>query len=153
HAVAGRGLPIGALTSQYLGNFYLDVLDQGLKRTGLAGRYLRYMDDALVFGTRDELDAVRAHTVRLLDEQLGLELKHGGEWNRVEQGVPFLGFVLYPGRTRVGRGGRQRFRKKLRGLARQVSAGAVGDAEAQSRSTALVAHVSQADDLAWRRSV
>lgn len=46
----GKGLPIGALTSQYLANFYLDAFDANMKASGMCPRYLRYMDDIVVWG-------------------------------------------------------------------------------------------------------
>jgi len=148
----GRGLPIGALTSQYLGNFYLDHFDHALKATGHAHRYLRYMDDSLVFGSREQLEDVRTTAHAVLGE-LGLTLKHGGEWNRAERGIPFLGFVLYPDRLRVNRQGRRRYRRKLRALRCGLEHARLSDHQAQERLGALVAHVATADDRAWRSMV
>ena len=42
-----RGLPIGNLTSQLWGNFYLDALDHTLTEREQHGAYLRYTDDFL----------------------------------------------------------------------------------------------------------
>ena len=148
----GKGLPIGALTSQYLGNFYLDEFDRVMKATRLAPRYLRYMDDIVVWGDREVLGRVRSAAVDAL-ASLGLELKHGGEWNRCNRGVPFLGFVVYPDRIRVGRPGRQRLRRKVRALEREWSKGAIHEGELQARGTSLFAHVATGDDTAWRRAV
>lgn len=146
----GCGLPIGALTSQYLGNFMLDSLDHAMKATGRAQRYLRYMDDAVVWAPRDDLPMLRDTAVAALD-RLGLELKHGGEWNRCSQGVPFLGFVLYPDRMRLNRAGRKRLRRKFRGLERARQVGHVENLTA--RAEALFAHARSSDDLAWRQAV
>ena len=148
----GRGLPIGALTSQYLGNFYLDRFDHQLKAKAICPRYLRYMDDALVLGSRAQIDRVREVASPALAE-LGLALKNGGEWNRAERGIPFLGFVLYPDRIRVNFQGRRRFRRKLRGLKRAWSDERLDDIQLQARATSLVAHVRRGDDLAWRQTV
>lgn len=45
-----RGLPIGNLTSQLWGNFYLDGLDHRVAEAEGHGAYLRYTDDFLLFG-------------------------------------------------------------------------------------------------------
>jgi len=45
-----RGLPIGNLTSQLWGNFYLDAVDHWITETQRHGAYLRYTDDLLLFG-------------------------------------------------------------------------------------------------------
>ena len=148
----GKGLPIGALTSQYFGNFYLDRFDHALKACGNCTRYLRYMDDALVLGRRDQIDQARRLASTALAD-LGLELKNGGEWNRARRGIPFLGFVVYPDRLRVNRQGRRRFRRKLSGLERAWSRGELSEQVVQARSASLCAHVRLGDDIAWRNAV
>ena len=47
---AGRGLPIGSLTSQHFANFYLGVLDRFVKEVLRRQFYVRYMDDFAVWG-------------------------------------------------------------------------------------------------------
>jgi retron-type reverse transcriptase len=151
-ASPGKGLPIGALTSQYLGNFYLDEFDRRMKATGLAHRYLRYMDDVVVWGTPATLRILRAAAREIL-ATLGLHLKHGGEWNRCERGIPFLGFVIYPDRLRLGRQGRRRLRRKTRQLERAWQNEEISEQELQARGTSLFAHALWGDDVAWRRVV
>jgi RNA-directed DNA polymerase len=153
HAAApGRGLPIGALTSQYLGNFYLDPFDHWVTQGRHMPRYLRYMDDFLCFGPPDALRALRDGSEAIL-AGLGLRLKHGGLLNRCELGVPWLGFVVYPDRVRLNRPGRRRLRRRLKDLERGWERGTVDDAGLQARSEALFAHARSGDDLAWRRMV
>jgi hypothetical protein len=130
----GKGLPIGALTSQYLGNFYLDAFDHWVNQSGGIHRYMRYMDDMLFVADRTALAAVRPNAAALLDG-LGLRVKHDGILNRAELGVPWLGFVLYPDRTRLNRAGRQRLRRRFNELERAN----VSEAERQARGTALFA--------------
>lgn len=153
HATSpGRGLPIGALTSQYLGNFYLDPFDHWVTQRRHLPRYLRYMDDFLCFGPPEELRALRDGSEAIL-AGLGLRLKHGGLLNRCELGVPWLGFVVYPDRVRLNRPGRRRLRRRLKDLERGWERGGVEDAALQARSEALFAHAKAGDDLAWRRMV
>jgi len=147
----GYGIPIGALTSQYLGNFMLDRLDQAIKATGRAHRYLRYMDDAVVWALPDDLPLLR-ETAREALRSLGLELKNGGEWNRCTQGVPFLGFTLYPDRIRLNRAGRKRLRRRFNALERCRRKGCSDDSLA-AQADALFAHARTADDVEWRRTV
>src|SRR3546814_5723711 len=49
HARPRCGLPIGNLSSQFFSNIYLDALDQFVKHTLKAKRYLRYVDDFVLF--------------------------------------------------------------------------------------------------------
>jgi hypothetical protein len=150
--VPGKGLPIGALTSQYLGNFILDAFDQRMKATGLVPRYLRYMDDIVLWAKPDLLPTLRSRAEDFLGE-LGLRMKRGGEWNRCDRGLPFLGFVVYPGRLRFSRQGRRRLRRKWTALEKARLAGRIGEGELQARSTALFACAQIGHDLNWRRAV
>ena len=49
----GRGLPIGNLTSQFFANHYLGVLDHHCKQSLGCRRYVRYMDDFVVWDSRE----------------------------------------------------------------------------------------------------
>lgn len=94
-----RGLPIGNLTSQLWGNFYLDALDHWVTETQAHGEYLRYTDDFLLFGkTKERLWELRAGVV----EQLAaLRLKLALPKSRLmatHEGVPFCGFRFLPDR-------------------------------------------------------
>lgn len=144
----GHGLPIGALTSQYLGNFYLDAVDHAVREELHISRYCRYMDDMLLLADPQTLLHARAEVAGRL-AALGLRLKHGGVMNRCTLGVPFLGFTLYPDRTRLDARGRRRLGRKLRTLDR----GVMSDGVRQSRAEALFAHAAWADDLAWRQAL
>jgi hypothetical protein len=148
----GKGLPIGALTSQYLGNFLLDDFDRRVRVPGESLRMARYMDDVVFWGDRSVLDRIRARASEVLGT-LRLRMKLGGEWNRCEQGVPFLGFVVYPDRLRLGEAGRKRLRRKLRVLERGRRNGRVSEAELQARVTSIFAHARHGDDVGWRRAV
>ncbi len=152
HTKPGRGLPIGALTSQYLGNFYLDQFDHAMKATRLAQSYLRYMDDIVIWARQDQLCEIRAQAHRELSK-LCLKTKNGGEWNRCQRGIPFLGYVIYPDRVRLNRNGRRRLRRKLRVLRRAWVRERIGENQLQQHLTSLFAHVRHADDIAWRRNV
>ncbi len=147
----GQGLPIGALTSQYLGNFYLDPFDHWVLQKRRCHRYLRYMDDLVFLGARELLASLADEAARVL-EGLGLRSKPP-VLNRAAAGLPFLGFVLYPDRTRLNRRGRKRLRGKLRALERAAHRGALDEGELQERSLSLFAHARFGDDLAWRQMV
>jgi RNA-directed DNA polymerase len=145
-----KGIPIGALTSQYLGNFYLDVVDRFAKQSQRIRYYLRYMDDMLFFGSHHELCSLRKMLLDFLS-RIGLAGKHGGALNRCELGVPWLGFVLYPNRQRLNPPAKQRLRRKMNLLTKQWNQERIDPAEFQRRSESLVAHAA-ADRQAIRRS-
>jgi len=148
-----RGLAIGTLVSQHLANFYLAPLDtlalQELRPRG----YVRYMDDLAVWTA----DAAGARTARdrlaaFASQALGLEFKPPFS-NRTALGMDFLGHRVFPDRLGLNRASRRRFRRKLRTLMQGWAAGAVSEAAAQARATALVAATGHAGCRAWRRRV
>lgn len=74
----GRGLPIGALTSQlFAAHVYLAGLDHWIRRElGVPG-YVRYVDDLFLFGERRrELVRWRGEVAAWLAEERHLRLKH-----------------------------------------------------------------------------
>lgn len=152
HHTPRHGLPIGALTSQYLGNFYLDVFDHWMNATARESRYLRYMDDMVVFGRSGSLPGLRDRAAEMLDG-LGLRLKNDGVINRCSLGLPFLGFTLHSDRVRLNGQGRKRLRRRLKDVERRCLRGGGSELEMAARATALFAHARFADDLAWRRTV
>jgi RNA-directed DNA polymerase len=95
-APAGRGIPIGNLSSQFFANVYLDQLDQFVKRTLRAPRYLRYVDDfVLVHESREQLECWQAAIAAFLLVELKLELKADIKLRPLESGCDFLGYVIY----------------------------------------------------------
>ena len=148
----GKGLPIGALTSQYLGNFYLDAFDHWANQTAGQHRYLRYMDDMVFLGDLPTLRHMRRSAAVVL-EGLGLRIKNGGVLNRAALGLPCLGFVIYPDRVRLNQPGRQRLIRRLKTLEHEWETSDITERELQARGEALFAHARFGDDLAWRQMV
>ncbi|MFH1467216.1 MAG: reverse transcriptase domain-containing protein [Pseudomonadota bacterium] len=74
----GRGLPIGACTSQVLAaHLYLEAFDHFVKRDLRVQGYLRYVDDQFLFGDRRaDLLRWRGEIARWLETERGLRLKH-----------------------------------------------------------------------------
>ena len=115
-----RGLPIGNLTSQIWGNFYLDGLDHWMTETKGQGAYLRYTDDFLIFSEeKSRLWTLRAGIV---DQLESVRLKLAEPKSRLlatHEGVAFCGFRFQPGlRPRVLGGTKRRFEHRRRLLDR-----------------------------------
>ncbi|MBE7503616.1 MAG: RNA-directed DNA polymerase [Verrucomicrobiales bacterium] len=115
-----RGLPIGNLTSQLWGNFYLDALDHWITEAQRHGAYLRYTDDFLLFGEdKERLWDLRSGIVTGLT---ALRLKLAEPKSRLlatREGVPFCGFRFLPGaRPRIMGATKRRFERRRRELAR-----------------------------------
>ncbi|MBK8979835.1 MAG: RNA-directed DNA polymerase [Planctomycetes bacterium] len=75
---AGRGLPIGAVTSQlFAAHVYLQELDHRVKRVLRVPAAVRYVDDLFLFGDRRaDLRAWRSDVAEWCLAERGLRLKH-----------------------------------------------------------------------------
>ena len=154
-APAGKGFPIGNLTSQHLANLYLSGLDHHIKEQLHAKAYLRYMDDMLLFGDDKEM-LWRCHEeiVRYLARELKLELQSKATvLAPVSEGVPFLGVRIWPSVRRLTRRRKARFVRKLRAShVLAVSAGGEPGPGVDSVAS-LVASVETADAKNLRKEV
>lgn len=114
-----RGLPIGNLTSQLWGNFYLDELDHWMAENQRHGAYLRYTDDFLVFG--DKAARLRELRAGIVERLAAIRLKLAEPKSRLlatREGVPFCGFRFLPGlRPRILGATKRRFERRRRRLA------------------------------------
>jgi hypothetical protein len=150
----GRGLPIGNLTSQHFANFYLSGLDRFALGLPGVGGYVRYMDDLLLFaGDKSTLKMCSAQVEGYLAERLALELKSEARvLAPVSEGVPFLGFRVFPGTVRLDGRARRRLIARLRQAEADLVDGAQEQAVADSVRSAM-AHVAHGNTLALRRSL
>jgi len=110
----GKGIPIGNLTSQHFANYYLSGLDHYIKEQLRIKAYIRYMDDFVLFADeKDTLWDAKKWINDYLSRDLSLKLKEKATiLAPVTQGLPFLGFRIFPGVIRIQRQGWRRFRKK-----------------------------------------
>ena len=122
-SVPGRGLPIGNLTSQH------------------------FADD------KPSLWAAARAIATFCDLRLGLAVKR--EATLVvprHEGLPFLGFRLWPSLVRRDGARKRRFFRKMRAVHRGWAAGTLAEETASRVATSLVGHVSHANTLRLRRS-
>ncbi|NCC94884.1 MAG: RNA-dependent DNA polymerase, partial [Opitutae bacterium] len=91
-----RGLPLGNVTSQLFANLYMNELDQFLKHRLRVRRYVRYMDDMVLFHDDKAvlLDA-EAGIRHYAAQRLRLVLHPSGGPLAAKHGRPFLGFRLF----------------------------------------------------------
>lgn len=153
-SLPGKGVPIGNLTSQHFANLYLTPLDRFVCSTLRPARYVRYMDDLVLFGPDSAFLIDAANKINeFAARRLALTMKERAtQIHRVSAGVPFLGFRFFPAIVRLDQARRRRF---LRAAARARRAHAeTPNASAPGESLrAHIAWIAQANTLAFRRSV
>jgi hypothetical protein len=144
-----RGLPIGNLTSQWWANCYLNPFDQFVKRELRCQAYLRYMDDMVFFGdSKEALWDVRAAAIERLAryrQTIHVTCAHP---RPVTEGLPFLGFVIFPDHRRLKRRKGLAYRRRLKRL---VAAGDGRRIDASVRG--WINHARYGDTYGLRRAV
>ncbi|MCB0049289.1 MAG: group II intron reverse transcriptase domain-containing protein, partial [Caldilinea sp.] len=123
-ATRPRGLPIGNLTSQFWANVYLDALDHFVKRELHCRAYVRYVDDFLLFAP-DKATLWRWRAA-IIDFLAGLRLtlhERPCQPRPVTEGIPFLGFIVFPDHRRLKPRKGYAFRRRLRRRLAETTAG------------------------------
>lgn len=119
-----QGIPIGNLTSQLFANWYLNDIDHFIKRELKVRYYFRYMDDLLLFG--NDKPTLWEHSTRIQEKGFNDDkivfAKTKTVLYKVERGVPFLGYWLFPNKLpRIQQRGLQRFKDRLKKLRKKKS--------------------------------
>ncbi len=111
-----KGMPLGNHTSQFFANVYLNELDQYVKHILKAQYYIRYVDDFVILsGSRKRLEEYKQLINVFLQEHLNLSLHPDkSKIYDLKQGVPFLGFRMFPNHRLVRNSNLRKFDKKLK---------------------------------------
>lgn len=152
-ASPGRGLPIGNLTSQYFANHYLTGLDRCVKEKRQVAAYVRYMDDMVCWHSeKSSLLEIRAAMSDFLENELRCALKPEA-LNRTSNGLPFLGYHIFPHHVRLLQKSKKRFILKMRRIEANYQSGEWEEAKCQRRSLPLLAFVGHADAKELRKNL
>ncbi|MEX1363988.1 MAG: reverse transcriptase/maturase family protein [Nannocystaceae bacterium] len=147
-----RGLPIGNLTSQWLANLVLGPLDRHvLERMRVPG-YCRYLDDfVLMSDDRERLRAARDELEGVL-AGLGLRPKASATMlARTRDGLPWLGFVLFPAMRRVRPENRRRVVRRWKQRLWQWRRGQLDEQALADAVRSMMAHLEHGTTRGWRR--
>lgn len=153
-----RGLPIGNafvpnVPSQFWANVFLNSFDHFVKRELRCGPYLRFVDDFLLFaddkGTLWQWKA--AIEARLARFRLVI---HPGTHPRpVTEGIPFLGFTVFPGRRRLKRDKHVHYRRRLRRLVAAYADGIISLDQLTASARGWANHTRYGNTVGLRKAV
>lgn len=133
-----KGIPIGNLTSQYFANFYLAYLDRYIKQELCIKKYVKYMDDFVIFSnSKDEIFKYIELIEEFISQKLKLVLKIK-YINRVENGLPFLGFLIKPTYIGVLKKNRKASVKKYKKLNRLLKMSGISQLEYGVRVQSII---------------
>lgn len=148
-----RGLPIGNLTSQFWSNCYLHPLDLFIKRELGCQPYVRYVDDFALFS--DSKSELWEWKHRIRDKLQSLRLRfheHNSQATPVTQGVPWLGFIIYPTHRRLKRRKVTHARQRLKHRYQEWQTGKITFAEFDASVQGWINHVRYADSWHLRKN-
>lgn len=149
-----RGLPIGNLTSQFWSNCYLHPFDQFVTRELGCRAYLRYVDDFALFS--DDKRALLAWKAAIVERLQRLRLiihETRAQALPVDDGIPWLGFVVFPTHRRVKARKIRSAHRRLRARLEAYHAGKISYGELNASIHGWINHVRHADTWGLRRHV
>jgi retron-type reverse transcriptase len=149
-----RGLAIGNLTSQFWANVYLNPFDHFVKRELRCKAYLRYVDDFLLFA--EDKQTLWQWRSAILERLAHFRLKlHEASCQPrpVTEGIPFLGFTVFPTHRRLKRRKGIHYQRKLKGLLESYKAGGIEFEKVHASVQGWVNHVRYGDTWGLRRAI
>ncbi len=148
-ALRPRGLPIGNLTSQFWSNCYLHALDLFIKRELGCKAYVRYVDDFALFAdSKQQLWSWKRAIVERLQRLRLVIHESKAQVVPVSQGIPWLGFLVFPTHRRVKNRKIHHARRRLDRRYRDYLNGSISFAEFDASVQGWINHVRYADT--WR---
>lgn len=147
----GKGLPIGALTSQHFANLYLTPADRWLIADPRVRAHCRYMDDTVVWcESRAEARRLYVAYADWLREHWALDLKPA-IIQQSRLGLSFCGYRVHPHRLRPGRRRLRRFAERLVTWQEAFQCGEIDARSLQQNTDALLAMLQPGRSWCWRR--
>jgi hypothetical protein len=149
-----RGLPIGNLTSQFWANCYLDRFDHFVNRELRCKGYLRFVDDFLLFA--DDKAMLRTWREAVVDQLASLRLaihEERAHPRPVAEGIPFLGFIVFPTHRRLKRRNVVNYRRRLKELMTVYQAGRLSSDCVAASVLGWINHVRYGDTWGLRQDV
>jgi RNA-directed DNA polymerase len=110
-----KGLPIGNLTSQFWGNVYLNRFDHFVKEELRVPAYVRYVDDFVLLS--NDKSQIREWKIKITTYLAGLRLiphPNKTQMHHTKDGIPFLGFTVFPEYKYVRKEKIKRYKRYLR---------------------------------------
>jgi hypothetical protein len=149
-----RGLPIGNLTSQFWSNCYLNSLDWFVARELGCRAYLRYVDDFALFS--DSKQQLQVWKARIVNYLAGLRLtihETSAQVSPVNNGIPWLGFVVYPTHRKLKRRNVVQFSRRLERNISLYQQEAISFAELDASVQSWINHVRYGDTWGLRTNI
>lgn len=116
-----KGLPIGNYTSQWFANIFLSRLDWYITQELGVTRYIRYIDDMVLFsGNKKKLHKIRKE-VEYFISNLGLHIKDNWQVFKVgDRGVDILGYRFFHTHTLIRKSTAYRMHRRIKRIGKHI---------------------------------
>lgn len=141
----GRGVPIGALTSQWLANLFLDALDHFVKDDLGIKYYLRYMDDFVVVGPNKAWCATALGQIERFVNMCDLRLNPKTAIYPASHGVDFVGYRHWTDHTLPRKRTMKRARRLFKSLVARYNRGEIDLDYVRPRIASFAGYVQHCD--------
>lgn len=148
-----RGIPIGNLTSQLFVNIYLDQLDKFVKNNLKEKYYIRYVDDFLILHRdKKHLNELKNRIIQFLRKNLYMEM-HPKKQRvfPIDQGIDFLGYVVFEKFRLLRKSNKMAFRKKLLKIEKLYKQNLIKKEKVMAFITSWLAHTEHANTYRLRK--
>jgi hypothetical protein len=152
-ALPPRWLPIGNLTSQFWANVYLNPFDHFVKRRLRCKGFVRFVDDFLLFA--DEKEQLWQWKTALEAElaRYRLTIHPGAQPQPSTEGIPFLGFHIFPDGRRLKRRKGVQYGRRLGRLLQQYERGEISLDVVTASVQGWVNHVRYGNTVGLRKKL
>lgn len=119
HPRAGKGIPIGNLTSQLLANIYGHILDRHLTHDLKIKNWIRYMDDTVIFGESiEELRSIYEELSVFIEREMKLSWS---KWSitSTDRELNYLGYRIFKTHKLIRKDSIRRAKRKTKTLSRE----------------------------------
>jgi retron-type reverse transcriptase len=149
----GKNVPIGNYTSQWLGNLYMNDLDQLLKHGFKIKHYIRYCDDFLLLHHDKKFLGRMAEEIEsFLADKLALKLSKNDIFP-VKQGIDFLGYRHFPDHILVRKSTAKRIRLRMKALPGKLIRGDISSDQYRSSIASTDGWLQWANSYNFKRSL
>lgn len=141
-----RGIPIGNLTSQLFANIYLHHADMYAKQQLKIPRYIRYMDDILLFHEDKAQLRIWQHAMTdfFYNELYLIVNPHKVRVYPARLGVEFVGYIIYKNSMRLRGSSVRRFKRRYRKQLKNLLADKFTIEQMEASFQAWAAHAAHA---------
>lgn len=149
-----KGLPIGNLSSQFFSNFYLNDFDHFVKEKLKVKKYVRYVDDFILFSDDQEFLVDARHQIEDFLTELRLKIHPiKSQLFETKQGVNFVGFRVLPDRIRVRNDNLRKARKRFSDMQYDYCYQQISLKKLIGRIESWEAHIKHGDTYQLRKQI